>query len=299
MPDAVALLAARDYGAGIVENVYAVLDACVRVKSGHKVLVKPNLLLAHKLSCASPEVTAAACRWLLDYGCVVTVADSPAFGTCEAVSDSIGLSEALAPLRLRPRGFSSVVSVELPVEGAPRVGVGREAMEQDMILSVARVKAHSQMLLTLATKNCYGCVAGVRKALCHARFGQNVDRFSDCVAALWSIFPPVAGLCDGITAMHVTGPRNGRAYPLGLLGASQHTPALDAAIMKVLGVDSAPLASALRRRGVDADAVYPLARPEDFAAPGFELPQKLKEISFSPLVLARSLVRRVCAAWKR
>lgn len=299
MPDAVALLAAHDYGPGLVENVYAVLDASVRVKNGQKVLVKPNLLMAHKLSCTSAQVAAASCQWLLDYGCKVDVADSPAFGTCESVARYIGLTEALAPLGLRPHGFSAGKAIKLPVEGTPQVTVGAEAMETDLILSVARVKAHSQMRITLATKNCYGCVMGMRKALYHVRFGRSVERFAGCVAALWASLPPVAGLCDGIIAMNVTGPRNGRPYALGLLGASQSAPALDAAIMSILGVKSAPLAQALERRGVAVNVVYPLGRPDDFSAPGFEVPQKLKEISFSPLVLARSLARRVYMGWRK
>ncbi len=293
MSENVGLIAAHDYGAGLLDNVYAVLDASIPVKRGLKALVKPNLLMAHELSCASPQVVAAACQWLLDKGCQVTVADSPAFGSCETVARNIGLAEALAPLGLKARGFSAGKTISLPAAGSPKVVVGAEALEHDLILSIARVKAHSQMRITLAVKNCYGCVKGARKALCHMRFGENAARFADCVAALWAVLPPVAGLCDGITAMHVTGPRLGRPYALGLLGASRSAPALDAAIMAILGIRECPLADALRRRGIATEASFPLARPEDFCAAGFEVPQKLKDISFSPLVLAKSLIRRI------
>lgn len=292
MPEPVALLAARDHGPGLTGNVYAALDAAITVKPGWQVLVKPNLLMAHGLSCSSPQVVAAACQWLLDHGCKVAVSDSPAFGSCEYVADAIGLSPLLYPLGLRARGFQACKKLKLPVQGEPVIGVGAEALEADLILSIPRVKAHSQMRLTLSVKNCYGCIMGMRKAICHARFGISVDYFADCVAALWESLPPVAALCDGITAMNITGPRKGRPYNLGLLGASMSAPALDAAIMAILGVESTPLSEALKRRGVDFGAVFPLGNISDFHAPGFETPKMLKEISFNPLMLAKSLIKR-------
>lgn len=298
MSEAVALLGARDYGPGLLEKIYAVLDETVHVKSGQKILLKPNLLMAHELSCTQPAVVAAACQWLLDYGCKVKIADSPAFGSCEGVAEAIGLTAAVAPLGVRPHNFSGYERVDLPTEYSPRVAVAIEALEADLILSVPRVKAHSQMRITLAVKNCYGCIGGLRKALCHVRFGKNVERFADCVAALWAKLPHVAALCDGVLAMSVTGPRNGQAFPLGILAASRSAPALDAAVMRILGVKSAPLYEALQRRGVDMDASFPLAAPVNFAVNNFEVPTQLKEVSFSPAVLVKSLIRRIYSSLK-
>lgn len=299
MPSKVALTRATDYETPeLAEKIAAILEhSGIEVKAGQKILVKPNLLMPHELSCTNPKVTAAVCAWLLDHGVQVTVSDSPAFGTCEGVAKAINLAQALKPLGLAATGFSSGSKITLPVSGNPTLIIAREALEADAIVSVARIKAHSQMRITLSVKNCFGCILGLRKALAHVRFGQSAEHFADCIAGLWASLPPVAGVLDGIVAMTGTGPRLGAAYNLGLLGASVSAPALDNAIMKILQINSqtVPLAMALTRRNIAVDAEFTLEQPEAFAVSDFATPEILKEISFNPLVLAKSLVRRLLA----
>lgn len=195
------------------------LASSFSLRSAH-VLVKPNLLTATPLACTSPVVVAAVCRWLLDQGARVRVGDSPGFGTATAVARQTGVEEALRPLGLRVESLADPRPLELPLRrgGPVSFGVARVALESDVIFSLPRVKAHSQMRLTLAVKNLFGCVCGLRKALIHTRQGQEPDFFADCIAALWAGLPPVAAVADGLTAMHVTGPSKGQPFPLGLLG---------------------------------------------------------------------------------
>ncbi|MGE9986085.1 DUF362 domain-containing protein [Desulfovibrio sp. SGI.169] len=315
----VALLACSDYAAPrLRQAVFQALEAAgPRVNAGARVLVKPNLITAQPLACASPEVTAAACAWLLERGARVEVADSPGFGRAEAVARKIGLEEALRPLKLRVRALNRPVPVRLSLsasspacaaflEGGPRFMISRRALECDLILSVPRVKAHSQMLLTMAVKNCFGCVSGLRKALIHTREGRDPGCFADCLAALWAALPPVAGLADGVRAMHVTGPSRGKPFALGLVGASPSAVALDEALCAVLGLPpgATPLGAALERRRAEGcgaagwRAAYVRGRPEDFDARGFELPRDLAHTSFHPARFAKSCARRLWAACK-
>lgn len=300
MPEPVALLAASSYQLpDLREKVFRLLDcAGPHVTPGLRVLVKPNLLMAHELACTSPQVTALACEWLLERGARVMVADSPAFGTAPAVAAAIGLAAALRPLSLHVQGFSKTarIRLNLPDGKKPETGIAREALESDLILSVPRVKAHSQLRITLGVKNCYGCIRGIRKAWYHARFGENTDFFADCVAALFAGLPPVACLCDGIVAMNRTGPRNGSPFALGLLAASLSAPALDSAILQVLGLDPAeiPLPGALQKRGIPCEpGGYPLATPQELAVNGFEVPATLKPVSFNPGRLGLSILKRL------
>lgn len=304
-PAPIALLKLNSYSQpALRKNIFQLLDAAeIKIQPGMKVLVKPNLLAGHRLACTNPQVVASACAWLKARGASIVVSDSPAFGTAVSVATTIGLSEALKPLGLAPRNFGKKVLLNLALSDGTNVviDVAAEALECDLLLSLPRVKAHSQMRITLTVKNCFGCISGIRKALYHVRFGQSADYFADCIAALWAALPPVVGLCDGIVAMSKTGPRNGEPFELGLLGASASAPALDAAIMAILGIPKKdiPLAQALARRGVQSQhGPWPLERPENFAITGFEVPAKLKDISFSPLVLARSIAKRLWLAAK-
>ncbi|MCR5256879.1 MAG: DUF362 domain-containing protein [Desulfovibrio sp.] len=266
---------------------------------GLRVLVKPNLLRAMPLACTSPAVAAAVCGWLKDCGASVAVADSPGFGTVHGVARRIGLDEALRPLGLAVQRLVPGEAVRLPSGNS--LMLAKQAQEADAILSVGRVKVHSQMLLTLACKNLYGLVPGLRKALCHSREGQHPDAFADMLASLMDFLPPVSAVLDGIEAMHVTGPAGGRPYALGLLGAGSSPVALDEAVCLALGKrpEDVPLQRAFIRRGhsgcraCGCEAEYPRLRPEDFNAEGFVFPSRLQHTSFRPLRLLKSCLKRL------
>lgn len=287
------------------DHLAQVLEASdMAVGPGARVLVKPNLLMKRPLACASPPIVAGICRWLMDRGARVTVADSPGFGSAQSVAAAIGLDQALVPLGLKAGSLTASVRRNLVIRDKKiDIALAREALESDLIFSVARVKAHAQMRMTMCVKNCFGCVPGMRKALAHTLYGAHRDFFCELLLGIWRTLPPVAGVADGICAMHVTGPSRGEPYPLCLLGASANCAELDLAIIQAMGIPPAdiPLVMAWlgaegRNRGA---ASFPLEAPGDFSAPGFELPVRLASASFNPLRLARSCIRRFWALWRK
>jgi len=304
LPVPVALTGCAEYAEDAVRTaVRAALDASGwRVGVGSRVLVKPNLLRAQGLACTHPRIVAEACTWIMEQGARVVVADSPGFGSAASVAAAVGLDKALRPLGLTVQDCDRPVPVPLP--DGRSWGVARLALECDAILSVPKVKAHSQMRLSLAVKNLFGCVCGLRKALAHTIQGNRSGVFEDCLAALWAALPPVAGLADGITAMHVTGPSGGQPYALGCVGASACAVALDTALYGVIGVkpEAVPVWSALIRRGLpqamSENVAYPLWLPEDFPGQDFVLPSRLLDVSFRPHRLIWSLCRRLWHAYR-
>lgn len=304
----VALARCSGYDRPAVEvAVGAVLDASGwRPAYGARVLVKPNLLRFQPggLCCTHPEVVRAACGWLQAHGVQVTVGDSPAFGTAQGVAERIGLAEALAPLGLAVIQLDAPRQVEVAAGGGgtTTIGVSRYALDADAILSVPRLKAHCQMRVTCAVKNLFGCVCGVRKALAHTTHGADTQVFGGLVADIFAALPPVVALCDAVTCMHVTGPAGGEPFHLGLVGASVSPVALDAVCCSVIGLDPSvvPLWGEMRRRGLPgtdpADMDYPLLAPASFDGRGFVVPGVLKDVSFAPGVLLRSLCRRILSS---
>ena len=304
-PFLVALTPRADYTPHLIKNaVHTVLDASGWQPGKSRVLVKPNLLRAHMLSCAHPEVVAATCAWLLDQGCTVAVADSPGFGSAIGVAEAIGLTQALKPLGLKVQDLGKTTVVPVPLPDGRSWGVSALAVESDAILSIPKVKAHSQLRLSLGVKNLFGCVCGLRKAVAHTVQGPSLAEFSDAMVALWAALPPAAGLADGVQAMHVTGPSNGKPYALGCLGASSSVAALDTALYTILGArpEVIPLWEALRRRGETAaepeNIHFPLDTPQDFPADTFEVPPLLMDVSFRPSRLLISLAKRLWLAWR-
>ena len=269
--------------------------------AGSQVLVKPNLLRAEHLACTHPLVVREACLWLLDRGVRVRVADSPGFGSVGGIAHFLGLDVALAPLGLRVEPLAA--SVRLPLTRGGSWPLARLALEADAILSVPRVKAHAQLGMTLAVKNLFGCVPGLAKAIAHTRQGHVEGAFTDSLVDMLAALPPVAGLVDGVTAMHVTGPGGGQPFAFGCVGASVSAVALDTVFYGLVGAspEALPLWAALQQHDV------PGARPEDvcmttqgaeaFQHPDFKRPAELMHISFRPGRLIWSLMRRVWLKW--
>lgn len=303
-PIPVALLHCPEYRPHRVRRTVAeALDASGWSPPRGRVLVKPNLLrAAPALCCTHPQIVRAACAWLLDHGCVLTVADSPGFGTARGVAEATGLADALRTLGLSVTPLDDAAPVPLSFGGF--IGVSRHALEADGVLSVPRLKAHSQMRVTLAVKNLFGCVPGVRKAFVHTRHGDRGQRFEGALVEVAAALPPTAALLDGVEAMHVTGPCSGAPYPLKLIGASASGVALDAVICGLLGLTPArvPLWAELARR--DAPGALPghvalvREKAEAFDAGRFVVPDVLKPMSFRPGTLLHSTLRRLWAAWR-
>jgi uncharacterized protein (DUF362 family) len=271
------------------------------LRSGDRVLLKPNLVSSRRgvLPCSEPALVAALCRFLQELGARVTVADSPAFGSAGGVARSVGLAAALEPLGLRVENPGRPVKTNLPSGGA--VGVSREALEQDLIVNVPRLKAHGQMRVSACVKNLFGCVPGMRKALYHYRFGDRGARFSEMLLTVMHSLPPVLSVLDGVRAMHVTGPIGGEALDLGFLAASMNPVACDTAAYTILGLEATqvPLWREAQRQGLRGarkeELVFPLDPPGAFDAQGFIVPEKLDPETFDPFRLLRGGVKRFLA----
>lgn len=298
----VALLRQNGYARAEIENaVERLFMACgVSFSPGERVLVKPNLVSRAnaRLCCTHPEVTRAVCAFVLDCGAKPRVADSPAFGGAGRVARACGLDKALAGLGLRVRSLGRPAAVRLsPAAGGGGIGVSREALDADRVVSVARLKAHGQFRATASVKNLFGCVCGCRKALAHMRLGATPGAMPAMILDVLAALPPVVGVADGVVCLHRGGPVRGEPFRLELLGASPTPMALDAALFGLIGVApaEAPLwAEALRRGLPGAEpgaADFVLARPDAFDAAGFVLQADLDPMRFKPLRFARGRVR--------
>ncbi|MEF2145301.1 MAG: DUF362 domain-containing protein [Desulfovibrionaceae bacterium] len=299
VPFAVPMARMLEYESTLLEAAVGLLlnETGFAPEPGMRVLVKPNLVsrVNAKLSCTHPLVVRAACVWLLERNARVTVADSPAFGSALQVARAAGLDKALAPLGLQVRDLDKPEPLRLSFGG--EIGISGMALHADAILNVPRLKAHCQMRLTGAVKNLFGCVTGWRKAVAHARHGDQGRRFRSLLLEVALTLPKTYSLLDAIRPMHRTGPVKGDPFDLGLLAACADPIALDTAVYSLLDLvpEQVPLwAEALQQSlpGADpANLYYPVELPEEFNTDGFLLPEELEPESFHPLRLARGRVR--------
>jgi len=271
-----------------------------KVSSGSRVLLKPNLVSAVRnkgLACTHPEFVAAVAEWFLDQGAKVRVGDSPAFGTALGVMAACGITAALKGLPVAMINFEAAQPVRLA--SGLSVGVARAIGECDLLVNLPKIKAHGQLYLSLAVKNYFGAVVGFRKPWLHARYGDIGNRFEALLVDLLEVLPGGITLADGVVAMHVDGPVAGKPFPLHLLAAGLNPVAVDTALLAVLGLppQASPVWRECRRRNIAgskfAELCFPLSRPEEVAAQGFQAPSCLRPVSFHPWRLLLGAMKRV------
>ena len=287
----------------LAETIDILLSAIdLPVIQGSVVLLKPNLVSSSSvchLGCTSAEFVAAVAKWFLDHGARVRVGDSPAFGSAKMVMRATGMIKALQALDVEMVNFSRARKISLP--SGFTVPVAVDALDCDVLINLPKIKAHSQLYVSLAVKNYFGVVCGWKKALHHAVNGDVGNRFESLLVELPGLFPETFTIADGITAMHKAGPVKGEAYPLGLIGVAVDPVALETALMQIIGADmerSIIMQECVRRNlpGTDPAMIrYPLKNPEELAVNDFELPEMLKPVTFHPVKMAVSGCRRIAA----
>lgn len=266
--------------------------------------MKPNLISVRgpKLACTDPRFIVAVAKLLVDRGAVVSLGDSPAFGSAAAVIGHLGLQTALHDLGVKVVEFANPRI--FTVEGGIRVGVAREALDCDLLVNLPKIKAHSQMFVTIAVKNIFGVVKGVRKPLLHMRYGDSPRRFSGIILDLMKLLPAHITIADGIKVMHVCGPLRGKSLDLGCVAGSADPLAVDTAMLAALelSAEKSPLWQAAAERGYQGADLknirFPFLQPEDFYGSGFMAPDDLSPIRFNPFRFFRGTMRRILLAFR-
>lgn len=215
----------------------SVLDS---MKSGQKVLLKPNLLVGKSPEAAvttHPLLVKVVAQFFLEKGLEILIGDSPALGSGKKAAKKAGLIDALKDLPLSFIEFSANVPVESDKTKTFRhFEVAPELKEVDYIINLPKVKTHGLMVLTMAVKNLFGCIAGSRKQQWHLQAGTNPEFFASMLVELSSIIKPTLTIVDGIVGMEGNGPHGGTPRKLGFLTAGTDPVAIDRVLLEILSI---------------------------------------------------------------
>jgi uncharacterized protein (DUF362 family) len=273
------------------------------VAPGERILLKPNFvtsLSADPSAWTHAEFIMAVARLVREAGAHPLIADSPAFGSAEAVAAKIGLT-ALAKQEGFPiRTLRGVQKKSVVLNGETHtLPVSAEALDADGIINLPKFKAHRQATFTFGTKNLYGCVAGKRKACRHFASGGDRDWFCNMLIANASILAPRFTLVDGIIGMEGQGPVRGTARKVNLVLGGPDVTAVDAVCCQVVSYPPLSLCTlkAARRLGYgvwDPDRIDVLGDPlESFILKDFLYAQEIPIFFTLP-----QLVRSVLRSWR-
>ncbi|MCX8012254.1 MAG: DUF362 domain-containing protein, partial [Desulfobacterota bacterium] len=252
------------------------------VKSGVKVLLKPNLLCARspeKCVTTHPAIVSVVARMVLEAGGKPFIGDSPAIGPFKWVAAKSGLEEVARKLNIELIELTNPIYITPPPESKfKKILIAKQAIEADLVINLPKLKTHSQMMLTLGVKNLFGTIVAQRKAEWHFFAGMNRDTFASLLLDIYLIIKPALTILDGVWGMEGYGPSNGIPRKVGLLAVATDAVALDTSICYLLGGDfgSFPLYREARDRNIGETELsrlnFPAESPLAFYQQNFQIP---------------------------
>ena len=263
------------------------------IHKNSRVLIKPNLLspaTPQQAILTHPSIIRFAAEYVLEKGARPLIADSPGIGSFETILRRNGISDSLKGCNCECRPFQNSVKIDV---GEPfgAIALAEEAVRADVIVNLPKLKTHSQMLLTLAVKNLFGCIVGYQKPEWHMRAGVDRQMFARLLVRISRTLRPSFNILDGILALEGDGPgRGGVPKQVGLLMAGRDPFAVDLVVSRMLGLrqEQVPILKAA------AEANGLLLEPEiEGTLPtisDFRLP-RLTPVIFGPRFL-HALIRR-------
>ncbi len=286
------LLYSIDYDNELENVLFETLDNLL-VSTVKRVLVKPNFI-ANKnthISCTNPYLLFYVCKYFVSRGCEVIVGDSPAFGSAKKIARAIGFQKLINNMPVDIVEFT-----KQKIDGYP-YSIAREINDVDLIVNVAKFKAHNQMGMSLCVKNFFGIVVGYDKLKAHISYGNDHLEFANIILDILKYLPSTINILDGIVAMESKGPLDGYAKKLNLIGVSQNPIALDTVIYTMIGATPkqiplwyvSNLKNLIGSKIKDIQAIKQKNIPDTLY---FHFPTILNDISFRPDRVIKSFIKR-------
>ncbi|MFC1664162.1 DUF362 domain-containing protein [Pseudomonadota bacterium] len=212
------------------------------VKPGQRVLLKPNLVInspSDPSAWTHPSVIMQTARLVKEAGAKeIFIGDSPGIGSVFLIAKKMGITpEMLQKIDAKLIDFreKKLISKKLENGRFETLSLSVDALEIDTLINLCKAKSHSQMVLTGAVKNLFGCVPGRQKALMHCMVKNNRYLFARMLIDVQRNLNASLHLMDGIVAMDGQGPTKGTARPWGWLLACKDPVALDTIMATALG----------------------------------------------------------------
>ncbi len=274
-----------------LDKIFSLAGGIESLKSkGRKVLLKPNMLMgAHPDEAVTthPAVFEAAASLFLDHGFTVSAGDSPAVESVHSVAEKCGIAQAARRLSVPIADFKDTVSIDSPFGRITRkFNIAKAVIDNDIIVSIAKLKTHKQMYYTGAVKNIFGVISGLEKSKFHFRFVER-KYFAGMIADLHDIVAPSFAIMDAVVSMEGDGPRNGSPVHTDFIGASFDPLALDCVCAELIGYksDDIPILYEMKKRRDSLEIEINGDDVSSLKPSSFKLVEKVTDIAFLRKIL--------------
>lgn len=200
-----------------------------------RVVIKANLCTTIpgkvEMSNTDPAIAAAVCEVLAERTNRITIGESDGLreGAARAFEVS-GYQEIAKRCGVTLMNFSREKWVQTACPPAGVIGLPKPLLDADVFITLPVLKTHALTYFTGSLKNQWGCLPQYDRILFH--------RWLDpMLVSLHRLLRPAFSLMDGIVGMEGRGPTNGKPRRLDVILASRDGVALDAAAMRLVGLD--------------------------------------------------------------
>lgn len=237
----VAIVKCEDYSrpnvSSSIKRIFELLRLSELIKTGKKVLLKPNLLMnlpPERGATTHPEIVKAIADEVVKLGAFPFIGDSPGgIGVLyEKVLEATGMKDIGVPIvNFEDNGMRKF---NHPGGKIDPIYVSNTALSFDLIINIPKLKTHELTQITCGIKNMFGCVPGLYKVRYHLD-APSPEEFSKELVEIFKRIRPAVTIVDSVIAMEGQGPSNGGLRDLGLIIGSADTVALDAVCSKIMG----------------------------------------------------------------
>ena len=214
------------------------------VRTGNKVLIKPNMLTCkepERAATTHPAIIEAVACLCQEAGATVFIGDSPpaVFGRTEEFWEKTGFAAAARNSGSQLTSFETDAKVPVKFFSNGReitVHLVKTLFLADVVINLPKMKTHNLTRITGAVKNLFGLVPGLSKAQWHKIFPR-AEEFSDFIADLGHQIPVTLNIMDGIESMDGQGPAGGRVVKSEVLLAATSPVTIDLGFCRLIGLD--------------------------------------------------------------
>lgn len=252
------------------------------INKGERVLLKINLLNAtepNKAVVTNPKVIEAVVEEIYKTGGEPIIGDSPSGPftkrRLQKVYNKAGLINLSNNLGVKLNFDTKYKKVN--VADGKRLKntlICDFFLNADKIITIPKIKTHSLMMMTLATKIMYGVIPGLTKVRYHSKYIRR-KAFAEMLIDVLSVVNPNLIIMDGIVGMQGDGPAGGNPVELGVILASDESVAMDLAVCRMLDIEPIgipTLKEAKIRNMWPNEIAFPLLSPDDVKYKKFILP---------------------------
>jgi uncharacterized protein (DUF362 family) len=282
------------------------------VNPGDKVLLKPNMLEGlppEKAVTTNPEILRFMIREVKRIGAHPVVGDSPGTTGTVKAAEKCGILAVCREEGVELLPFDTTIEIPYP-EGltVKKFTLAQRLTEVDKVISLAKMKTHTFMGTTGATKNMFGFIVGMQKGQFHLRM-QARKEFAGMLVDLANLVKPVLSIVDGVVGMEGNGPRNGKPVKAGVILAGANCFAVDIVMAEMMGFNPArlplttlaleqglaPAFSGIDLVGSASDLRLKFAEPRSMMALNDRIPKWAAELGRNQLT-ARPEINDACIA---